>query len=165
MKKRLWISFLLVPLLSTAGFLIFSYYVNQSFQPGFSLTILKDNTVLISDADVLSYNWTSQEMVLSEAASQKIMSRGESLYNFAEEFSVRIDDQEIYRGIFRSPTMSALPAPPKIAIMYPSIVLPSASQNIHAIRLFYPGFQAPEDRAESNVELSQHFAETGRLSY
>ena len=86
----------------------------QQSETGFRLVFVENNDVLISDSDILSYNWTSQEIALSEGSSERLIQMGDSLYSFAAGFVIRIDGEEVYRGVFRSPIMSAIPAPPKI---------------------------------------------------
>jgi hypothetical protein len=165
MKKRMWISLLLIVLASIAVLWVFRSYVGQPSEAGFSLVSQKDNTLLISDADVLSYNWTSQEITLTEGASKRLMQMGENLYSFTDGFVIKIDGEEIYQGVFRSPIMSAIPEPPKISIMFPSILFPSESVNNHAIRMFYPGFQPPNDQPKLNLKLSQYFEGVNKLTY
>ena len=134
-------------------------------ESGFSLVSLKDNKLLISDNDVLSYNWTSQEIALSDAASQRLINRGDNLYNFSDVFAIIINGEELYQGVFRSPIMSAIPQSPKISIMFPSMLFPSQSANNHAIRMFYPSFQPPIDQQEKNLKLSQYFKEANKLTH
>lgn len=164
MKKRMWTSLVLIVLALIAVSWFFRNYLVQPSEAGFSLVSLKDNTLLISDADVVSYNWTSQEIALSDGASQRLMQMGEDLYSFTDGFVIRIDGDEIYRGVFRSPIMSAIPEPPKISIMFPSVLFPSDLQNNHAVRMFYPGFQPPEDQPEENSRLSKNFEGVNKLT-
>jgi hypothetical protein len=165
MKIRMWIILLLIVLAFIAVLWVFRSYVVQPTETGFSLISLKDNTLLISDKDILSYNWTSQEMALTDGASQKLIQMGENLYSFTDGFVIKIDDEEVYQGVFRSPIMSAIPAPPKISIMFPSMLFPSESENHHAIRMFYPDFQPPNNQQEKNSKLSQCFEEINKLTY
>jgi hypothetical protein len=165
MQKRIWVSLLLVVLALIAVLWVFRSYVVQPSETGFSLVSLKDNTLLISDGDVLSYNWTSQEIALTDGASQRLIQMGQSLYSFTDGFVIKINGEEVYRGVFRSPIMSAIPAPPKISIMFPSMLFPSTSENNHAIRMFYPGFQPPPDQPEKNSRLSQYFDGVNKLTY
>ncbi len=132
-------------------------------ETGFSLVRLNDNSLLVSDADVLSFNASSQEMVLSDASSRRLLQAGDSLYMFNGTVSVRVNGEEIYQAIFRASSMSALPAPPTIAICFPSMHFPSGVEDDHELRLFYPGFQPPGDLADMNAKLTQYFQETGRL--
>jgi hypothetical protein len=90
---------------------------------------------------------------------------GQSLYSFTDGFVIKINGEEVYRGVFRSPIMSAIPAPPKISIMFPSMLFQSTSENNHAIRMFYPGFQPPPDQPEKNSKLSQYFDGVNKLTY
>jgi hypothetical protein len=165
MKKRKWIILLLVVLALIAVLWVFRSYVVQPSEAGFRLISLKDNTLLISDADVLSYNWTSQEVALTSVASERLLQRGENLYSFTDGFVIKIDGKEAYRGVFRSPIMSAIPEPPKISIMFPSMLFPSTSENHHAMRMFYPGFQPPSDQPDKNLKLSQYFEGVNKLTY
>jgi hypothetical protein len=165
MKKRMWTSLLLIVLASTAALFVLRSYMVRPSEAGFSLVSLKDNALLISDADVLSYNWTSQEIALTDAASQRLIQQGENLYSFTDGFVIKIDGEEVYQGVFRSPIMSAIPEPPRISIMFPSVLFPSESVNNHAIRMFYPGFQPPNDQPEKNSKLSQYFEGVNKLTY
>ena len=164
MKKRMWTSLVLIVLALIAVSWFFRNYLVQPSEAGFSLVSLKDNTLLISDADVVSYNWTSQEIALSDGASQRLMQMGEDLYSFTDGFVIKIDVEEIYRGVFRSPFMSAIPEPPKISIMFPSVLFPSDLENNHAVRMFYPGFQPPKDQPEENSRLSKNFEGVNKLT-
>ena len=164
MKKRMWTSLVLIVLALIAVSWFFRNYLVQPSEAGFSLVSLKDNTLLISDTDVVSYNWTSQEIALSDGASQRLMQMGEGLYSFTDGFVIKIDGEEIYRGVFRSPFMSAIPEPPKISIMFPSVLFPSDLENNHAVRMFYPGFQPPKDQPEENSRLSEYFEGVYKLS-
>jgi hypothetical protein len=164
-KKRNWLIFMLVFLTLITALGIFRSDIWQPSEARFSLISLRDNTLLISDKDILSYNWTSQEMALTDGASQKLIQMGENLYSFTDGFVIKIDDKEVYQGVFRSPIMSAIPAPPKISIMFPSMLFPSESENHHAIRMFYPDFQPPNNQQEKNSKLSQCFEEINKLTY
>jgi hypothetical protein len=162
MKRMVLASILLVVLVAVAGLWVSQGSWLPFSETGFSLVRLSDNFVLLSDADVLSFNSTSQEIALSDAASQRLLQTEDSLYMFNNTFSVRVNGEEIYQGIFRASTMSALPAPPKIAILFPSMQLPSGAEDDHALRLFYPSFQPPNDLAEMNAKLTHYFEETDR---
>jgi hypothetical protein len=161
----MWISLLLIVLVLIVGLWVFRDYMVQPSESGFRIVSLKDGTVLISDADILSYNWTSQEIALTDAASQRLTKTASSLYDFTGGFAIRINGQEVYQGVFRAAYMSAIPAPPKISIMFPSVLFPSESQNNHAMRMFYPGFQPPSDEPEKNLKLSQYFEGVNKLTY
>jgi hypothetical protein len=164
-KKRMCIGLLLIALALVAALLVFRIYVSHPSESGFRLISLKDNTLLISDADILSYNWTSQEIALTDGASQRLIQMGENLYSFTDGFVIKIDGEVVYEGVFRSAYMSAIPEPPKISIIYPSMLFPSESQNNHAIRMFFPGCQPPSDQPEKNLKLTQHFEAVNKITY
>jgi hypothetical protein len=163
MKRTIWVALLLVLLLSVSTVW---FFVGRSTPPsltGFRITTIGTNVTLISDADILSYNWTSQEMAITPQASARLNAT-KGLYNWTG-FVITIDGGVAYGGVFRAYTMSAIPAPPAISILFPSVTFPSQSTNYGAMRMFYPGFQPPGDQSASNVKLIQHFQKTNRLTY
>jgi hypothetical protein len=165
MRRRIWIGFLLVVLASISVLWFFRSYMMQPSEAGFTIYSIENNTLLISDSDILSYNWTSQEMALTTEASDRLMKMGENLYNYSPSFVIKIDGEEIYRGIFRSPIMSAIPPPPQISILFPSVIFPSQSENYRAIRMFFPSFQPPSDQPVKNAKILQYFEKTNKLKY
>jgi hypothetical protein len=164
LKKKLWISAILVLLVSISAVWFFRGYVTQISEVGFKIVSLENNALLISDADVVSYNWTNQEITITDKASERLTGIGDSLYNFSDGFVVRIDGNEVYRGVFRTAIMSAIPSPPKISMLYPSMLFPSQSENRNAIRMFFPWFEPPSDQPEENTRFYQYFKDAGKLS-
>ncbi len=152
----------LVVLISISTVWALGSYVRKPSEEGFGIYSLKDNTLLISDADVLSYNWTSQEMAITAQASERL-NQTEDLYGYLPGFVVRVDGVEVYRGIFREITMNAIPASPNISIIFPSVILPSGSANYGAIRWFFPFFQPPSDQPANNTKLLQYFEKAQKL--
>jgi len=152
MKKRTLTGLLFVLVVAVSTMWAFSTVLHPS-KSGFELVFLKDNTLLLSDSDVLSYNWTSQEIFLTDGASQRLIQQGESLYSFTDGFVIRLNGEEIYRGVFRSAIMSATPAPPKISIMFPNVLFPYSIPDEHALRMFYPNFEPPNEQQEKTVDF------------
>ena len=167
MNRKLWMGTLLVfvALASVSAAWFFRGLVRQPSEEGFRLVFLQDNELLISDADVLSYNWTSQEVAITVAASERLMAMGDDLYSFSGGFVISIDGEEVYRGIFRMAVHSAIPESPKISIMFPSMLFPSNIENCGAVRMFYPFFEPPSNQPEANARLFQHFEASGKLTY
>ena len=163
MRRRVWIGFLLVALVSVSALWLFGSHVMQPSETGFRIYSLQNNTLLISDADILSYNWTSQEMAITAQASQRLNQTGD-LYNWTG-IVVKIDGEEVYHGVFRKDTMNAIPAPPKISIIFPSVIFPSGSENYGAIRMFFPSFQPPNDQPVNNTKILQYFEKVQKLVY
>ena len=135
----------------------------ENSEAGFRIYSLQNNTLLISDADILSYNWTSQEMAITPEASERLTEIGD-LYGWTG-FVIKIDGEEIYRGILREYTMSAIPALPRISILFPSAFFPFESVNYGAIRMFFPSFQPPSDQPVNNAKILQYFEKTNKLEY
>ena len=162
MKKRLWLFFLLVLIVSVIAGWLFRGYLTQPSEAGLRIVSLESNEVLISDADVLSYNLTSQEITITDQASDRLTALGDSLYRFTDGFVIRIDGEEIYRGVFRMAIHSAIPSPPKISILYPSMLFPSETENRNAIRMFYPTFEPPSNQPEKYAKFVQYFKTRGR---
>lgn len=163
MERRVWIGLLLVVLASISALWFFSSYVMQPSEAGFRICSIENNALLISDADVLSFNWTSQEMVITTEASERLTKIGD-LYSFTG-FVIKIDGEEIYRCIFREYTMSAIPASPKISILFPSASFPFESVNYGAIRMFFPSFQPPSDQPANNAKILSYFEKINKLEY
>jgi hypothetical protein len=163
MERRIWIGLLLVVLASLSALLFFSSYTMHPSEAGFRIYSLQNNAVLVSDADILSYNWTSQEMAITPEASERLTKIGD-LYSFTG-FVIKTDGEEIYRGIFREHIMSATPASPRISILFPSVLFPSESINYGAIRMFFPFFQPPSDQPVNNAKIFNYFEKIEKLEY
>ena len=164
MRRRVWIGFLLVVLASISALWFFGSYMMQPSKTGFRIYSIENNVLLISDADILSYNWTSQEMAITPEASERLTETG-NLYSWTGGFVVKIDGEEIYRGIFREYTMSAIPAPPRISILFPSASFPFDTVNYGAIRMFFPSFQPPSDQPVNNAKILNYFEKINKLEY
>ena len=163
MERRIWIGLLLVVLALLSALLFFSSYTMHPSEAGFRICSIENNALLISDADVLSFNWTSQEMVITTEASERLTKIGD-LYSFTG-FVIKIDGEEIYRGIFRTYDTSATPASPRISILFPSAFFPFQSVNYGAIRMFFPFFQPPSDQPVNNAKIFDYFEKINKLEY
>jgi hypothetical protein len=162
-----WIVPLLVVIIIVAAVLVFQNswagFTSEQNETGFTLVSLANNSVLLSDADVLFFNSTSHEIALTDDASQRLTDKGNDLYNFSNVYVFRVNSEEVYQGIFRSAIMSAVPSPPKIAILYPSFDYLTNTENNHAIRLFYPTFEVPSNQTENYTELTSYFQNAGKV--
>jgi hypothetical protein len=164
MRRKIWMGIVLIVATLILAVGLFTGYVEPPSENGFRLIFLENNTVLISDSDVVSYNLTSQEIAITEIASERLVGMGDELYSFTG-FLIRIDGEEVYRGVFRSAIMSAIPGSPKICILFPSMVLHSGIENQNGIRMFYPGFEPPNDQPEANAKFSEYFGDANKLIY
>jgi len=162
MRRRILITsaLILATLILVVGLFVGS--MESPSKEGFTLTFLENNVLLISDADVVSYNVTSQEIAITEIASERLLDIGDKLYNFTG-FVIRIDGEEVYGGVFRSAIMSAIPGSPRICVLFPSMGLQSGIENNNAIRMFYPGFEPPSDQSEANAKFNDYFEQANKL--
>jgi hypothetical protein len=143
MNRRMWFNILWCLIIVASVIWAFLTMGNPLTREGFSMYTREDNSLILSDKDALSFNATSQGIALTDAASQRLQTIGDVLYNYANEVSIKIDNQEIYRGLFRAATMSALPAAPTIRILYPEVTA-DGSENYSEFRLFYPKLSASQ---------------------
>jgi hypothetical protein len=81
MRRRVWIGFFLAVLASISVLWFFSSYMMPPSETGFRIYSIENNALLISDADILSYNWTSQEMAITTEASERLTETG-NLYSW-----------------------------------------------------------------------------------
>jgi len=162
-RRVILIGVTLIVLALVAALWLVRDYVAPPSENGFEIVSLQNNAVLISDADVLSYNWTSQEMNISDLASQRLLAMEDALYSFDGGFVIRIDGAKVYEGVFRAAYMSAVPAPPKISILFPSVFWPSSTENLKALMMFYPSGEPPSDQPNANAKLLQYFEEANKL--
>lgn len=163
MKRRLLMLLVIVVVATISAAVMFENYAAQPSKEGFRLISLEDNALLISDSDILSYNWTSQEIAIADEASERLIKRGDNLYSFTG-FVIKIDAEEVYRGVFRRAIHSAIPGSPRISVLFPSVLFPSDIENDGAIRMFYPSCEPPSDMPEQNVRISKHFESAGKLT-
>lgn len=164
MKKQICIGLLIAVIAAMAAVLFVqgSLLNPPNTKTGFTVVALNDNSTLLSDSDVVSFNSTSQEITLTDSAAQRLQAAGNNLYNYSNTISIRVNGEEIYTGIFRSAIMSAVPEPPTVAILYPSITFPDGHENDNALRLFYPNFTPPSSMQVMNTKLVDFFQETNR---
>jgi len=165
MKRWVWTGLALVILVSISALWLFRGHVAQSPENGIRIVSLENNALIISDVDILSYNWTSQEITIADEASDRLEGMGDSLYSFSSGFVIRINGEEVYRGVFRAAYMSAIPEYPRISILFPSMLFPSETENRNAIRIFCPWFEPPSDQPEENAILFDYFVDVNKLSY
>ncbi len=162
MRRKILISSVLIIVTLILVVALFFGSMDSPSKEGFTLTFLENNILLISDADIVYYNRTSQEIAIKEIASERLVNMGNKLYNFTG-FIIRIDGEEVYQGVFRSAIMSAIPGSPRICVLFPSMFLESGIENNNAIRMFYPGFEAPSDQTEANTKFIDYFAQANKL--
>jgi hypothetical protein len=162
-NKAILAGLVLVVIVSISAVWFLEGYSSKHSGLGFGIYSLGDNSLLLSDADILSYNWTSQEITITAQASQRL-NRTQDLYSWTG-FVIKIDGEETYKGVFREATMNAIPAPPKISVIFPSVDLATMSTNYGAVRMFFPSFQPPSDQPGNNAKVLNYFERVNKLVY
>ncbi|XES77519.1 MAG: hypothetical protein ACBZ72_01270 [Candidatus Bathyarchaeia archaeon] len=157
MRKLLWVSIALVVLVGLAGLWVFRGAWLPSSEGGFRLASLEDNSVVVSDADVLSYNATSQEIILTDQASQRLTQMGDNLYSSV--YVIKINGEEICQGLIRTASWSLLPPPSKIEIYFPSDLTGD-----HALRLLYHRSAPSNNMQEHYTPFIQYFEDANKLT-
>ena len=76
MKGWVWTGLVLVILVSISALWLFRGHFAQPSENGFIIVSLEDNALLVSDADILSYNWTKQEIAITDEASDILVGMG-----------------------------------------------------------------------------------------
>jgi hypothetical protein len=90
-------------------------------------------------------------MAITPEASERLTALGD-LYSFTG-FVIKIDGEEIYRGIFREYTMSALPASPRISI----------SARLRDVLSILSATERSTSKQRENLELFRKNQQTGTL--
>jgi hypothetical protein len=121
---------------------------------GFGIYLLENNSLIISDENIISYNKTSHEIRLTQEQIGKIEETQASLYG---RFVVRINENEIYRGIF---------VPPYISRSFPSseiVIIPIVQNENLKIQMGYPAEEFSDEDPRNNVKIFEYFEKTKRL--
>ncbi|MCW4010264.1 MAG: hypothetical protein NWF05_06540 [Candidatus Bathyarchaeota archaeon] len=157
MKKLLWVSLALIVLVVLAGLGVFRGAWLPASEDGFQLVSVEDNSLFVSDPDIVSYNSTSQEITLTAQASQRLTQMGDELYRSV--VAIRINGEEMCQGLFRTAYMSSIPPPSKISIFFPSDLTDD-----HALRLLYAQSEPSSNLQENYVKFIQYFDDANKLT-
>jgi hypothetical protein len=165
MKASTYVGALLLVLALVSVAWYFGRNASHTYKEGFQIVSLEDNEILISDSDIQSYNWTSQEIAITDSASRRLLEREDSLYSLTSGFMIKINGEELYRGVFRMAIHSAIPPAPQISIMFPSMLFSFGTENYNAMMMFYPFFEPPGNQPEADAKLFHHFESAGKIIY
>ena len=154
-KHHLLIAFLIIAVFCSA---LTSYYwisTNHKSEEGFGIFLSENNTLVISDQDIIWYNVTSHEVKLTQSGADKIDALNVSV--FGTQFVAKIDGREIYKGTFMTP-ISSVSAPPS------NVVIETFFQNnTIKIQIGYPPMQPPGKDPRINSEIFNHFQNLNKL--
>ena len=127
-------------------------------EEGFSIILTKDNSKLLSDADIQHYNLVSHELTLTDDCADR-MKKLMELPN--REFIVIVDDEEDLRGIFVPPFVSRSYPSTEVVIVYPSF---ESDYKTMKIQMGYPWDQPTDQDPRQSSKMIQHFEKTSRLT-
>ena len=130
----------------------FAIYLTRENTPPSQMEILSRiaiaETPLISNADIVSYNWATQEIELTPEAFQRIVALHVPTTGTA--FVVCVDDSPVYWGAFWTPISSQ-------SFQGVTISMPFKSQtnNMIKLELGYPGpsfYKGEDPRSEKRIK-------------
>jgi hypothetical protein len=154
-KKLLLIAFLIITGIFAAIAAIGCFSLSHQSEGSFGIFLSENNSLVISDEDIVWYNKTSHEIKLTQAGATKI----EELHVpvFGSQFTVKIDGQEIYNGTFMTP-ISSLPPPPS------DVIIETLVQNYTIrIQIGYPSSQPTGTDPRINSKVFSHFQNINKI--
>jgi len=119
MAKRIRIGILLAAVVLLCGVWLFVSYDVQLPNNGFAVYLCEDNTLVISDEDVLSYDMIGHEMGLSIESANRLEQMKEPLHG---RFMIKINGENIYGGIILPPSISRSYPCSEVIIVIPSLL-------------------------------------------
>jgi hypothetical protein len=131
------------------------FLLNQEPHGGFGIYVSGNNQLIISDRDIVWYNWTSHEIKLTAEGVGKIEALKVPMSG--TPFVIKLNDKEIYNGSFWVSISS---------ISYSGIVINTLEiqNNIVKIEKGYPSsgfFKGTDPR--NNSEIFDYFQKIGKL--
>jgi hypothetical protein len=124
---------------------------------GFGIYLLENDTLIISDADILSYNKTSHEIDLTDECVKRLEEAKTPIFG---RFVIRINAEDIYYGTFVPPFVSRSYPDSEPVIMTPPL---SGSYDFVKIQMGYP-FDQPQDvDPRNNTKVFDYFQKVGKL--
>jgi hypothetical protein len=122
---------------------------------GFGIFFTENNELVISEKEIIFYNTSSHEIILTEEGSRRIKNLSLNLPMDGKSFVLRINDKEIYRGWFWSP-ISSIPCSE-------IVIQTNVRDNTIQIITGYPqsNFQGEDPR--NNPTLLNYFMSIGKL--
>ncbi len=122
---------------------------------GFGI-LARDSSVVVSDADVVSYSASGHEMALTAECAARL-EKGRYLEG---PFSIVVDGDVAFTGTFVPPVISRSYPSSEVVITYPSFDL---DYGVMKIQMGYP-WAMPGTPDVDDSALVKHFAAAGRLA-
>ena len=136
---------------AVTGYLLSSHQL----QGGFGIYLTENNTLAISDEDIVWYNRTSHEIKLTEEGVKKIEGLQVSLYG--SPFVTEISGEKIYSGYFVTP-ISSISQPPSEVVIETLV-----QNNTIKIQIGYPPSQFAAEDPRNNPKIFDHFQNIKKL--
>jgi hypothetical protein len=157
MEKKILFSILLATVVLICGFWIYVSYDIQIPNSGFTIYLCEDNTIVILDKDVLSYNRSNHEMRLSVESAIRLERMKEKLHG---RFMIRINGEDVYGGVILPPTISRSYPCSEVIIVIPSLL--ESCRNVK-LQMGYPECQPLDNDPRYNLRIFEYFGTEGKL--
>ncbi len=147
----------LLGILTTLSFWFFLYYQSQIYAGTFGIYLVRNNTEIVSNADIQSYNVTSHELVLTSECAERL----ETTKGYLEgDFAIVVGGSKELHGLFVPPMVSRSYPSNQVVIVFPSF---ESSFKTMKIQMGYPWDQPSGQDRRENPRIAQFFERTGRL--
>jgi hypothetical protein len=129
----------------------------QVSREGFGIYLLENDTLIISDVDMLSYNKTNHGIDLTDECAKRLEEVKTPIFG---RFVIRINAEEIYYGTFVPSFVSRSYPSSEPVIMTPPL---SGSYDFVKIQMGYPFNQPPDVDPRNNSKIFDYFQKAGKL--
>ncbi|MCJ7732528.1 hypothetical protein MUP51_09450 [Candidatus Bathyarchaeota archaeon] len=135
-------------------------YTHQPQYPleGFIIILTKDDSRLLTEADIKSYNATSYTLTLTTECADKMRTMRDPLIG---DFSIIVDGEEDLHEIFVPSFISRSYPSSEVVIVYPSF---DSDYMIMKIQMGYPWDQPSGYDPRQYSKMIQHFDKNGKLT-
>jgi hypothetical protein len=129
----------------------------------FAIILTLNNTKVVSDSDIIHYNITSHEFILTRECTERLKTMG---WRLAESnFTIVVNGNVELSGIFVPPVVSRTYPSSQVVITYPNIMSSTGSMNFEVMKLQmgYPWNQPISSDPRNNPRIAEYFERSGRL--
>ena len=154
------------PIATTLGILAaLSFWlllINQSptHTGEFAITLTQNNTMVVSDSDIQSYNVRSHEFTLTSECAERLKPMG---WRLSGNFTIGVNGEVELMGIFVPPITSRSYPSSQVVIMYPTFELNSLNYSVMKIQMGYPWDQPMALDPRDNPRIAEYFERSGKL--
>jgi len=154
------------PIVTTLGILAaLSFWlllINQSptHRGEFAITLTQNNTMVVSDSDIQSYNVRSHEFTLTSECAARLKPMG---WRLSGKFTLEVNGEVELMGIFVPPITSRSYPSSQVVIMYPTFELNSLNYRVMKIQMGYPWDQPATPDPRDIPRIAEYFEGSGKL--